>query len=147
MLDIIFLAAMPVSELRGAIPLALYRGYPPLEAYAIAVAGNLIPVPILLLLLHHIRTIAFKWKFTARALSWVEKRTLKRRGLIDRYGYFGLTLFVAIPMPVTGAWTGALLATLLNLSPGKALVFISAGVLVAGVIVTLTTIGAFNAII
>ncbi|RLI87275.1 MAG: ligand-binding protein SH3 [Archaeoglobales archaeon] len=141
MLDVILLAAMPISELRGAIPLALYKGYSPIEAFVFSVVGNLLPVPFLLLFLHRIRSLALRWGITSRTFLWFEERTLGKRDIIDRYGYLGLVLFVAIPLPVTGAWTAALLATLLDLKIGKSFAFIAAGVVIAGLFVTFAATG------
>jgi uncharacterized membrane protein len=132
---------MPFSELRGGIPLALYYGFNPSAAFIIAFTGNLLPIPFLLIFLEKLRSVAKKWRFTSSIYSKVEGRTEKKRELIEKYGYVGLTLFVALPFPVTGAWTGSLLAFLLKLNPLKAFVSIATGVTIAGLIVTLTAIG------
>ena len=135
---------MPLSELRGGIPLALYLGFSPLESYILGVVGNLIPVPFILLLLDKIKNI--KIKFISKAYLEITKRVEKRRNLIERYGYVGLTLFVAVPLPVTGAWTGSLLAFLLGLNKFKSFLAISVGVSLAGIIVTLTSLGVLQVI-
>ena len=135
---------MPLSELRGGIPLALYLGFSPLESYILGVVGNLIPVPFILLLLDKIKNI--KIKFISKAYLEITKRVEKKRDLIERYGYVGLTLFVAVPLPVTGAWTGSLLAFLLGLNKFKSFLAISVGVSLAGIIVTLTSLGVLQVI-
>jgi len=144
LLNVILVSALPFSELRGGIPLGiLYYGLTPEKAYVIAVAGNLLPVPFLLLFLENLRNFVTKTRLSP-IYMFFERRTERKREIIDKYGYFGLLLFVAIPLPVTGAWTGSLISFLLKLNPVKAFVFIAAGVLTAGLIVTATVIGAFS---
>ncbi len=143
-LNVLLVAAMPVSELRGAIPLAVYCGMSPLEAYVVSVLGNLLPVPFLLLFLEKLRTFARKWKVTARVIEYFEKRALKNRKVVEKFGYLGLTVFVAVPLPVTGAWTASLLATLLELKPVKAFAFIALGVAIAGIVVLASVIGVLS---
>ncbi len=140
-LKVIAVAAMPISELRGAIPLAIYYGMSPVKAYLVSIVGNLLPIPFLLLTLEKIREMARKYSFTSKLLEFFERRALKNRELVEKYGYFGLAMFVAIPLPVTGAWTGTLLATLLELRPAKAFAFITLGVIVAGLIVLASVLG------
>ena len=144
--EVVFVSALPIVELRGGIPLALYAGFTPLQAYLLSVLGNILPVPFLLLTLHKIAEIAQRWSVTARIFGKLLLRTERKRDIIDRYGYPGLALFVSIPLPVTGAYTGCLLAFILGLKPMKASMYIAAGVLIAGVVVIAASIGAFGAI-
>jgi|Deesub1362A_J573_1020465.scaffolds.fasta_scaffold00953_13 uncharacterized membrane protein len=141
LLNVIVVSALPFSELRGGIPLAVYYGFSIAEAYAAGVVGNLLPIPFLLLFLEQLRNFALRLRWISTVYLFFERRTEKRREIIDRYGYFGLLLFVAIPLPVTGAWTGSLISFLLKLNPLRAFLFITAGVLVAGVIVMATVMG------
>ncbi len=143
-LTVILVAAMPISELRGAIPLAVYYGFSPVKAYVISVLGNLLPVPFLLAFLEKVREVVKKWNLTSGIFEVFERRALKNRDLIEKYGYLGLTLFVAIPLPVTGAWTGALLAVLLELKDVKSLACIALGVAIAGIIVLASVEGFFT---
>ena len=143
-IEVLMVSAMPLSELRGGIPLALYLGFSPLESYILAVLGNLIPVPFILLLLDKIKNI--KIKFISKIYLATTTRIEKRRSIIEKYGYVGLMLFVAVPLPITGAWTGSLLAFLLGLNKLKSFLAISVGVSLAGVIVTLTSIGVLQII-
>jgi uncharacterized membrane protein len=138
------ISALPFFELRGGIPLALYYGFDPAIAFIIAFIGNLLPVPFLLLFLEQLRNFTKRWRFTAGVYLKIEKRTESNRILIEKYGYAGLMLFVAIPFPITGAWTGSLLAFLLKLNVLKALFFIAIGIAIAGFIVTSTAIGLFS---
>jgi len=132
---------MPFSELRGGIPLGIYLGLPPAEAFLLAVLGNLLPIPFLLLFLDRIEKIALSWKPLARFYVKAVERVEKRKDIIERYGYLGLSMFVAIPLPMTGAWSGTLLAFLLRLNKTKSLIFIAMGVLLAGVIVLSASLG------
>jgi len=142
-LKVVVVSALPISELRGGIPLALYLGFNPVEAYTISVVGNLLPIPFLLLLLSLIERIALKTPLSSIYLKIV-RRTERRKDIIDKYGYLGLTIFVAIPLPVTGAWTGCLLAFLLGLDKIKSLMYIALGVALAGIIVLTTSLGVFS---
>ncbi len=138
----ILLAMAPISELRGAIPYAWSQGISPLIAYIIAVIGNLIPVIPLLLLLGPISRLLRRFKLFDRFFDWWFKHTLRRSKLIEKYESFGLILFVMIPLPVTGAWTGSVAAFLLGIRFKFAFPAIVAGVLLAGIIVTLVCFGA-----
>ena len=148
-LKVFFTAAAPISELRGAIPLAILDlniSWP--LAFVVAFAGNLLPVPFLLLLLGPLSRILRRVPILDRLLQWVFSISRKRGGIVERYGLLGLVLFVAIPAPVTGAWTGSIVAFLLGIEFKRAFPAIVLGVFIAGVIVTsLTVIGWWGAVI
>jgi uncharacterized membrane protein len=148
-LEVFFTAAAPISELRGAIPLAILDlDWPWHRALAVALAGNLLPVPFLLLLLGPIARLLSKNRILERVLTRVFEISRRRGGLVEKYGALGLVLFVAIPLPITGAWTGSIVAYLLGLSFWRAFPAIALGVLIAGIIVTaLTVIGWWGAAI
>ncbi len=140
----IIFAALPISEVRGAIPLAIgVYGFSPLEAYLLSVFGNILPIIPLLLFLgpvsDYLRSFALGDKF----FTWLFART--RRKYIQDHENFGLTalaVFVAIPLPMTGAWTGCAIAFLLGFRFWPAFAAIAAGVLMAGAIVLATVMGA-----
>ena len=148
-LKVFFTAAAPISELRGAIPLAILDlkiSWP--VAFAVAFVGNMLPVPFLLLLLGPFSRIVSRVPFLDRILQWVLSISRKRGGIVERYGLVGLVLLVAIPAPVTGAWTGSIVAFLLGIEFKRAFLAIVLGVFIAGVIVTsLTVIGWWGAVI
>ncbi len=148
-LQVFFTAAAPISELRGAIPLAILELDMSWQlAFPVAFAGNLLPVPFLLLFLGPVSKFLSKIELFERILSWIFRLSRRRGGLIERHGAIGLVLFVAIPLPVTGAWTGSIVAFLLGLSFWRAFPAIVLGVVIAGVIVTtLTVIGWWGAAI
>ncbi len=142
-LVVLLAAALPVSELRGAIPLAIgVYGYDPWQAYLLSVLGNLLPVVPLLLFLGPVSDWLRRFTFWDKFFTWLFSRT--RRKYIREHESFGLTalaLFVAVPLPVTGAWTGCAIAFLVGFRFWHALAAISTGVLLAGVIVTATVLG------
>lgn len=134
-----FLMAMvPVVELRGAIPLGVAAGLPPAVAAVTAMAGNLLPVPCILLLLRRVFALMRKSAWLGPKVDRLERRAhLKGR----KYRTLGLVLLVAIPLPGTGAWTGALVADVLDIRMRVALPAIAVGVVVAGCITTAVTCG------
>ncbi len=148
-LEVFLIAAAPISELRGAIPVAILD----LDiswhiAFLVAFAGNLLPVPFLLLFLGPVSRLLSKVKVFEIIINWIFRLSRRRGGIVERYGLIGLVLFVAIPLPVTGAWTGSIVAFLLGLSFRRAFPCIVLGVFIAGVVVTtLTVIGWWGAVI
>lgn len=136
-LIVFIVSALPVTELRGALPLAINLfGMPWYKAFCLAVAGNLLPVPFLLLFLESIVKWVSKVDIGKRLVDWVFQRTRRQGKFIERYERVGLVLFVAIPLPMTGAWTGSIAAFLLGLKFRYALISILCGVIIAGVVVT-----------
>ena len=132
-----FLIAMvPVLELRGAIPAGIAAGLPPAAAAAAAILGNLVPIPFLILLLRRI----FDW-LRKSSWDWLERRAHLKGRIVKKYRTIGLIILVAIPLPGTGAWTGALVADVLDLRLRTAFPAIALGVLIAGIITTAVTCG------
>lgn len=127
-------AAMPIIELRGAIPVGIALGLQPWHAYLLGVMGSALPVPFILLLIRPI----FHWlKENTPIKPWIEKishRTLKKSDRIQKYGFWGLLIFVAIPLPGTGVWSGALAAALLEIRFKTAISAIFIGNAIAGLI-------------
>ena len=141
---ITFLMAMvPVVELRGAIPYGVIAGLSVPEAFILAVLGNLAPIPFLVVFTRKV----FEWLRTKsegldRIVRKLEAKADKNKELVEKYEFFGLMLLVAIPLPGTGAWTGALVAAMMNMRLKRAMPAITVGVIVAGIIVTSLTYGA-----
>ena len=148
-LVVLIIAALPIFELRGALPVAINLFHLPwYYALPLAIIGNLLPVPIILLFLDAISRWLSKIGFFDRFLRWLFERTRKRGRVVERYERIGLALFVAIPLPVTGAWTGSLVAVLFGLKFRYAFLSIFIGVCIAGIIVTcLSLLGWTGAII
>jgi len=148
-LVVLIIAALPIFELRGALPVAINLfHFPWYYALPLAIIGNLLPVPVILLFLDAISRWLSKIGFFDRFLHWLFERTRKRGRVVERYERIGLALFVAIPLPVTGAWTGSLVAILFGLKFRYAFLSIFIGVCIAGIIVTcLSLLGWIGAII
>ena len=138
---VLFISMLPVIELRGAIPAAAALDMPWLESYIISVIGNFLPAPIILLFIRKILHLMKKVKHLERIAEWIENKAQKKSADVLKYASLGLFLFVAIPLPGTDAWTGALIAALLNMRMKYALPSIFAGVLTAGFLVTGATYG------
>ncbi len=143
----IIIAMLPVSELRGAIPLALAPpgmggyGMAVPEAYFLAVIGFMIPVIPLLLFLGPVSDFLRRWKIWDIFFNWLFTRTHHRHNArFEKYGTLALTLFVAVPLPVTGAWTGCAAAFVFGIQFRHALLAIFIGVLMAGIVVTAFTL-------
>ena len=137
-----FLISMvPVLELRGAIPVGVAGGLSPLVAMCIAIVGNLVPIPFLIVFTRHV----FKWLKTKGRIGVLvdklEARAAEKSEIVLKYAWVGLCILVAIPLPGTGAWTGALVAAVLNMRLKKAMPAIVLGVFIAGFIVTCLTYG------
>ena len=134
-------AMIPVVELRGAIPVGIAAGLPPAVACAAAILGNLLPVPFIMLLARRV----FSWLRDTRLFGpkivWLERRAHLKGRIVRKYRLPGLVVLVAIPLPGTGAWTGALVASLLDIRLRNALPAILLGLVVAGGITTAVTLG------
>lgn len=138
-----FLISMvPVLELRGAIPFGVAGGLTPLAALTIAVAGNLVPVPFLILFTRRVFQWLKKRRRVRRLIEKLEHRASHKSEVVRKYAWLGLFILVAIPLPGTGAWTGALVAAMLNMRLKYAFPAISLGVVAAGLIMTLISFGA-----
>ena len=136
------ISMIPVIELRGAIPIGVSLGLSHVEAMGVSIIGNMLPVPFIILFIRPI----FRWmtKKSGKLARLAEKLEAKAEGKWDkihRYQFFALTIFVAIPLPGTGAWSGALIAAVMNMRLRNALPSILLGVLIAGVLVTGITYG------
>ena len=134
---VFIISALPVVELRGALPVAINVLHMPwYKAFCLAIAGNLLPVPILLLFWSSLARIASHAKLGQKVVNWIFERTRRRSSAIAKYERIGLMLFVAIPLPVTGAWTGSIAAFLMGFKFRYAFLSILSGIIIAGVIVT-----------
>ena len=132
----VLLSLLPIAELRGGLPYALARGLPLVPAYLLCVAANALVGPLLLLFLSSLHRALDRWPAYHRLFErLVERARHKIHGAVERYGYWGLMIFVAIPLPLTGAYTGALGAWVLGMRRWKSALFIALGVALAGVVV------------
>lgn len=139
-LQIILLSMAPIVELRGGIPLAIASGVSPLSAFLICVLANIVIIPIAFLFLNTINLLLLKIpSYNSFFHRTLERSRNKIHKSIEKYGYFGLAIFVAIPLPLTGAYTGVLGAWALGMNKIKAFVSIAIGVIISGIIVTLVS--------
>lgn len=142
-LCVFFCSMIPIIELRGAIPLGAALGLPMWQSYLLAVVGNMLPVPIILLFVK--KVLAFmascKIKFFNKVANWVYAKADKNKARIEKYSFWGVALFVGIPLPMTGAWTGSLVAALIDMKFPKAILSALIGVLCAGVVMSLVSYG------
>lgn len=147
---VVFVVSMlPVFELRGGIPLGInFYGMEWYYAVPIAIAGNMVPVLPILLLLGPLSRLLSRIPLFRRFFEWLFSRTRSRSAVVERYKAIGLMLFVAIPLPVTGAWTGSVAAFIFNIRVRNAIISVLFGVFIAAVIVTtLSLLGIWGAII
>lgn len=138
---IFIISLMPILELRGGLLAATLLKVPYLRALVICVIGNVLPIPFVLLFLEIIFKWMEKWSVTKKIVKWLEKKGNSKRSQIDKYGYLGLILFVGIPLPGTGAWTGSLVAILLGLDKKKSFICILIGVMLAAAIMSILSYG------
>ena len=133
---------VPVIELRGAIPFGVAQGLGIWQAIAISILGNLLPVPFIILFIRKIFALLRSWSKKLDALvTKLEARAESKRATVEKYQFWGLVLLVAIPLPGTGAWTGSLVAAMMDMRLKRAFPAIAVGVILAAVIVSCITYG------
>ena len=143
-LKTLLFAMLPVSEIRGAIPVGIACGLEPWLAYAIGVVGNMLPVPILILLTRKVLLWMNKHNILTGFSNWLNRKGEEKGKVVQTYSFWGLLILVAIPLPGTGAWTGALVASLLDMRLKNALPTICLGVMIAGLIIMAVTMGVIS---
>ncbi len=134
---VLLVAMLPIVELRGAVPIGNNLFTLPLyKTLLLSIIGNILPIILILLLLEKMVIWLSPIPFFRRFFDWLFTRTRKKSGIIARLEFWGVVIFVGIPLPMTGAWTGSIAAVLLGMPYGRALLAILLGVLIAGGIVT-----------
>lgn len=142
---VVFSGAFPMFEARYAIPFAIVLGFPPAQAFMLGILGNILPVIPLLLLLGPVSDwLRRRSDAMDRFFSWVFARARRNGPLVERWGALALFLFVALPLPVTGAWTGSAIAFVFDIGRKQAFVAIAAGAVTAALITTLPLLGILN---
>ncbi len=140
-LVVFIISVCPILECRlGMFTAIVLLEMNPFLGFVISFLGNILPIPFILLLINWIFEVFKKIPGLRNIVYWLEEKTLKKRDKIDKYGIWGLLLFVAIPLPGTGGWTGALLASLLHLDKKKSFGIITIGVFIAGLIITVLSL-------
>jgi uncharacterized membrane protein len=140
---VFIISLMPILELRGGLIAAALLKLNPVVGYIVSIIGNVLPVPFILLFINKI----LEWmenskiNFFHKVASWIRNKADKHKGKIEKYGYIGLILFVGIPLPGTGAWTGCLVASLLHLDRKKSFFCALAGIIIASIIMMFISYG------
>ncbi|MBQ7039344.1 MAG: small multi-drug export protein [Clostridia bacterium] len=136
---IMAISMIPVIELRGAIPVGFAMGMEWWKALLLCIIGNIIPVPFIVVYMKPLFNFFRKSRFFVGVIDWLERRTMKKADTVLKYSAIALFAFVAIPLPGTGAWTGAMIAAILGMRLKHAMPAISLGVLTAGVIMCMVS--------
>ncbi len=139
----------PILELRGGILAARALGLNPIASFIICYIGNILPVPFIILLIKEIinKLRNSKVNFLNKFVKWIDKKVEDKKGQIEKYGFWGLVLFIGIPLPGTGAWTGCLIAAMLDMDKKKSFIAACIGVLMAGIIMSILSIGLFDGLL
>ena len=150
-LIVFFVSMIPIIELRGAIPYAVGFGLPLLPSYIIAIIGNMIPVPFIFLFARKVLVWGSTKKYIGKFFTWClkkgEKGGEKLKQSAGKGLYIALLIFVGIPLPGTGAWTGTLAASLLNMDFKKSILAVMGGVILAGIIMGILSSGVFKGLL
>lgn len=140
-LVVFIISLLPILECRlGMFTAIVLLRMNPFVGFLISFLGNILPIPFILLLINKIFELLKKIPVINKPVYWLEEHTLKKKDKIDKYGIWGLLIFVAIPLPGTGGWTGALLASLLHLDRKKSFGVICIGVFIAGLIISVLSL-------
>lgn len=146
---VFIISLMPILELRGGLIAAALLNLSPIESYLICMVGNIIPVPFILWFINSI----LKWMRNCKfkringVANWLDNKVEKHKGQIEKFGFWGLVLFVGIPLPGTGAWTGCLIASVLEMDRKKSFVAAMIGIVMASIIMMILSFGVLKTII
>ena len=152
---VFIISMLPIVELRGSIPTGAAIGLPFYLNYSISVFGNMLPVPLILLFIPRVLVFLEKFKFTRPVALWIKERADKKKARVpvdgvenargfytmSKKAFFALALFVAIPLPGTGAWMGSLVASLLRLPKRESYLAVLIGVMLSGIVMSLASYG------
>lgn len=144
---IFIISLLPILELRGGLIAASLLDISPLTAFLVCMAANILVIPFVLFMIEAILSFLSRFKRIGSLIEKFKKKTLKKKSTIGKYGYWGIMLFVAIPLPGSGAWTGCLLAVLLGLDKKKSFLAALLGVFIAGVVMLIFSYGILKGII
>ena len=140
-IGITFISMIPIIELRGSIPVGFVMGLPWYASLVCSIIGNMLPVPVILLFVVKVFEFMKKHNILTKFVNKMEQKAMNRSEKVSKGEFWGLMLFVAIPLPGTGAWTGALIAALLKMNRRDSFLSILLGVTIAGTLITLGTYG------
>ncbi len=145
-ITVVFVSMLPFLELRASIPLGIFVfSLPPFYVFLVAIVSNILIVPVILILFERVEKWLRRYPRWAQLMDWLFERTRKRAGQkVKRYEALALILFVGVPLPGTGAWTGSLIAYLFGMEMKKSFFYISIGVLIAGLAILAMSVGALS---
>ncbi len=146
-ISVFLISLMPILELRGGLIAAALLDVNPVASYIISIIGNIIPVPFILWFINRILDWMRKGKRLSKIAKWLDKKVEKHKGQIEKFGFWGLVFFVGIPLPGTGAWTGCLIASVLEMDRKKAFLAAMIGIFMASIIMMLLSFGLLKNII
>lgn len=130
------MSAVPLIEQRGAIPYGIFSGQPAWLVFLVSLAGSILPVPFILLLFNQIYQWLLKWQFFDRVVKHIDKKIAKNQATFEKYEELALIIFIAIPLPTTGLWTGSAIASFLKLDFKKSLFCAVLGGIISATIIT-----------
>ena len=146
-ITVFVISLMPIFELREGIISASLLKVPPVPAHIISIIGTLIPIPLILWFLDSVFAFMKKHKILVKFIDFCERKGNEKKGQIEKLGFWGLVLFVGVPLPGTGAWTGCLIATLLRMDKKKAFLASILGVIMASIIMMIVSYGVIGKLI
>ena len=146
-LIVFIISLMPILELRGGLIAAALLGLNGVKSFIICFIGNIIPIPFILWLITPIFSYLKKTKLFNGLVTKLENKAMNKKDRIEKLQYWGLFLFVGIPLPGTGAWTGCLIAALLNMDKKKAMLYAILGVIMAGIIMMFVSYGILDKLV
>lgn len=144
---VFIISLMPILELRGGLLAASLIGLDPIPSYIISIIGNILPIPFILWFMGSILKWMHGKKHLNKIATWLDKKVEKNKSKIENVGFWGLTLFVGIPLPGTGAWTGCLIASVLQMNKKKSFLAATLGVIMASIIMMFISFGLLKGII
>lgn len=144
---VFIISLMPILELRGGLLAASLIGLDPIPSYIISIIGNILPIPFILWFMGSILKWMHGKKHLNRIATWLDKKVEKNRSKIENVGFWGLVIFVGIPLPGTGAWTGCLIASVLQMDKKKSFLAATLGVIMASIIMMFISFGLLKGII
>lgn len=146
-LTVFIISLFPIIELRGGLIAAALLDLDPLVSFLFCFLGNILPIPFILWLIKGILNWMRETKLFGKIVRWLDKKVDKKKAQIEKYGFWGIVIFVGIPLPGTGAWTGCLIAAMLDMDKKKSFLAATLGVLLAGVIMMILSFGVLKGII
>lgn len=143
---IFIVSLLPIIELRGGLIAAALLKVSVIKAFIICFLGNILPVPFILWFIRIFLNWMRKIKCFSKLVNWLDKKVENKKGQIEKYGFWGIVLFVGIPLPGTGAWTGSLIAAMLDMDKKKSFLAVTIGIIMAGIIMAIFSYGVLDLI-